>query len=457
MFFGFDLTQAIEVLGYPGIFAIVLAESGLFFGVSLPGGSMLFTAGLLASQGLMNIWILSGTVFVAAVLGDAIGYWFGAWVGPALWRRPDSRFFKKRYLEQTRDFFEKHGAHTILLARFIPVIRTFAPIVAGVTQMNYRTFFSYNILGAIIWGGGYTIAGYILGETVPGIEDYLEWIVLGILIVTSAPFLMQVYASRKKAQKPAAEPQAQAVIFDMDGTLTESFVPPAQSVLDDLVKLAHRIPIAIMSGASFDRIQRDVLQRMQGSDTTRLYVFSDGGAQSHMWQNGAWHEMYNYILAPQDRRIITDAIREAATECDLFAGEPDTSRILDRETSVAWTALKGDVTPHQKREWDKNGEKLPKLLAAMRKRLSDFEVLIGGKTTIDVTRKGITKAFGVEWLAKDLSLEPKNMLFIGDGFMEGGNDAIVIPTGIQTTETSGPEETLEIIADLLESTSYTTQ
>src|SRR6185503_6825994 len=104
MFFGFDLTQAIEVLGYPGIFAIVLAESGLFFGISLPGGSLLFTAGLLASQGLLNIWVLMVVIFVAAVLGDAIGYYFGSWVGPALWRRPDSRFFKKKYLEQTRDF-----------------------------------------------------------------------------------------------------------------------------------------------------------------------------------------------------------------------------------------------------------------------------------------------------------------------------------------------------------------
>lgn len=452
MFFGFDLSQAIEVLGYPGIFAIVLAESGLFFGVSLPGGSLLFTAGLLASQGLMNIWILSGTVLVAAVLGDAIGYWFGSWVGPALWRRPDGRFFKKRYLEQTRDFFEKHGSRTILLARFIPVIRTFAPIVAGITQMNYRTFFTYNILGAIVWGGGYTIAGYLLGETVPGIENYLEWIVLGILVVTMIPLLPHLWASRKGAKKPAdASPLLpEAVIFDMDGTLTESFVPPAQSVLDDLVKLAHRIPIAIMSGASFERIQRDVLERMHGSETTRLYVFSDGGAQSHMWQSGAWRERYNYALASQDRQIITDAIKEAAAECDLFAGEHDTSRILDRETSVAWTAVKGNATPHEKREWDKNGEKLPKLLAAIRKRLPDFEVVIGGKVTIDVTRKGITKAFGVEWLAKDLSLEPKNMLFIGDGFMEGGNDAIVIPTGIDTTETSGPEETLEIIEGLLE-------
>src|SRR5207244_639258 len=148
-----DLTHIIEVLGYPGIFGIVLAESGLFFGVSLPGGSLLFTAGLLASQGFLNIYILMVTVIVAAVLGDTIGYWFGSWVGPALWRRPDSRFFKKAYLEQTRVFFDKHGSRTILLARFIPIVRTFAPILAGVAQMNYRTFLYYNGLGACLWGG----------------------------------------------------------------------------------------------------------------------------------------------------------------------------------------------------------------------------------------------------------------------------------------------------------------
>lgn len=461
MFFGIDLTNIIEVLGYPGIFAIVLAESGLFFGVSLPGGSLLFTSGLLASQGFLNIWILMAVILVAAVLGDSIGYWFGSWVGPTLWRRPDGRFFKKKYLEQTRNFFEKHGTRTIFLARFIPIVRTFAPIIAGVAQMEYRTFFFYNVLGAVVWGGGYTIAGYILGETVPGIEDYLEWIVLGIIVVTMIPFLLHVRAARRTRYTPsmgiegdqsresAEKERPRGVIFDMDDTLAESFVPPTESVLHDLVRLAHIVPTAIMSGASFERMERDILKRVQGGDAT-FYVFSDSAAQCHAWQKGSWREVYNFTLAPQERTSIIKAVQEAIQETGIFRGGHDTSRILDRETSVAFTALQQGATQHEKRAWDESGEKRRKLVKALKEKLPEYAILIGGKTTVDVTREGITKAYGVEWLAKELGLAPRDMLFVGDGFDEGGNDAVVIPTGIQVQETSGPAETLEIIDDLLE-------
>ena len=201
MFFGIDLTQIIEILGYPGIFAIVMAESGLFFAVYLPGGSLLFTSGLLASQGYLNIYILLATVISAAIIGDSIGYWFGSWVGPALWRRPDSRFFKKKYLEQTRHFFKEHGTRTIFLARFIPIVRTFAPILAGVGEMNYRTFFFYNTLGAFIWGGGFVLGGYLLGQTVPGIENYLEYFIIGIVVVTMIPFFLHLRKARKMEQE----------------------------------------------------------------------------------------------------------------------------------------------------------------------------------------------------------------------------------------------------------------
>ena len=166
MFFGIDLTQIIEILGYPGIFAIVMAESGLFFAVYLPGGSLLFTSGLLASQGYLNIYILLATVISAAIIGDSIGYWFGSWVGPALWRRPDSRFFKKKYLEQTRHFFKEHGTRTIFLALYPhrPHVRA---ILAGVGEMNYRLFF-YNT-SAFIWAA-VRPRRLSPGEVVPGIE-----------------------------------------------------------------------------------------------------------------------------------------------------------------------------------------------------------------------------------------------------------------------------------------------
>ena len=453
MFFGIDLTQWIEILGYPGLFAIIMAESGMFFAIYLPGGSLLFTSGLLASQGYLNIFILLATVITAAILGDTIGYWFGSWVGPALWRRPDSRFFKKKYLEQTRHFFKEHGTRTIFLARFIPIIRTFAPILAGVGEMNYRTFFFYNTLGAFIWGGGFVLGGYFLGEVAPGIDEYLEYFILGIVFVTTIPFFWHVYKAHKaqKAEEISGFALPKALIFDMDDTLADSFTPPSDHILDKVLELSRRVPVAIMSGAAFERMERDILKRIPKEPTdAQFYVFSDSAAQCHVWKKHRWHEAYTFPLSPQERLAIEKALKEAIDECEIYGGMPSTARILDRETSVAFTALQQDATQAEKRAWDATGEKRQKLIHCIREKLPEYEILIGGKTTIDVTRLGITKAYGVEWLAKDLSLATHDMLFIGDGFYEGGNDAAVIPTGIQTREIGSPKETEEVINDLLE-------
>ncbi len=449
MFFGIDIAQVIEIVGYPGIFAIVLAESGLFFGVSLPGGSMLFTAGFLASQGYLHILILLVVVIVAAILGDTIGYWFGSWVGPALWRRPDSRFFKKAYLEQTRDFFDKHGSRTILLARFIPVVRTFAPILAGVAQMNYRTFFFYNSLGAVIWGGGFVIAGYTLGQTVPGIEKYMEIIILGIVFVTMIPLFVHMWQARR-AKKPARTTEARAIIFDLDDTLADSFTPPTEEILAAVLALTKNYTVAIMSGAHMDRVERDVTARIHPQDSARVYIFSDSAARCTKWNNGSWQEAYSYPIAPEDRVRITNVLKTTIEKSGIYKGERNTSRILERETSIAFTGLPEGATQLEKREWDTDGAKKQKLMQLIRSELPDFEVFIAGKTTIDVTREGVNKAHGVTWLAKELSLKTEDMLFIGDAFYTGGNDAIVIPTGIQTIETSGPTETLRIIHDILQ-------
>ncbi|OGG45284.1 hypothetical protein A2673_01650 [Candidatus Kaiserbacteria bacterium RIFCSPHIGHO2_01_FULL_50_13] len=193
-----SLTEIVQIVGYPGIFAIVLAESGLFFAVSLPGASLLFTAGFLASQGYFNIWILTALVMIAAILGDTIGYWFGAWVGPKLFYNEDSRFFKKRYVDQTRRFYEKYGTRTILFARFVPIVRTFAPILAGVGEMEYKKFLFYNILGAVLWGGGFTFGGYLLGEVIPGIEHYILLVVLAIIVVSMMPLVVEWIRHRRK-------------------------------------------------------------------------------------------------------------------------------------------------------------------------------------------------------------------------------------------------------------------
>lgn len=196
-----DLAILIQTIGYLGIFFIIFAESGLFFGFFLPGDTLLFTAGLLASQSYFNIVILSIFVTLAAVLGDQIGYFFGRHFGPKIFNREDSFFFKKRYITDAENFYQKHGKKAIVLARFIPVVRTFIPILAGVGSMHYRTFISYNILGGLFWGTGITLAGYFLGQKIPGLDKYLIPILLLIVIVPMLPTLFSFIYNKIKTRR----------------------------------------------------------------------------------------------------------------------------------------------------------------------------------------------------------------------------------------------------------------
>ena len=190
-----DIVELVKAVGYVGLFVIVFAESGVFFGFFLPGGSMLFTAGLLASQGLFNVHALIIILGLAAILGDSVGYWFGSKVGPKIFTREDSLFFKKKHLEQTKKFYDKYGARTIVLGRFIPIVRTFAPILAGVAEMHYGKFIRYNILGAIFWAIGMTLLGYFVGSSVPNMQDYLLPIILAIIFLSILPIFLEM---RKK-------------------------------------------------------------------------------------------------------------------------------------------------------------------------------------------------------------------------------------------------------------------
>jgi membrane-associated protein len=174
-----DPNKVLATFGTIGLLAIVFAESGLLFGFFLPGDSLLFTAGLLASQGKLNLAVILAGCFVAAVAGDQVGYAFGNRVGPALFRRPDSRFFKQEYVEKAQGYFDRYGSKTIVLARFVPVVRTFAPIVAGVGSMSYRTFLTFNVLGGFLWACGVTILGYFLGE-ISWVRHNLELAILGV-------------------------------------------------------------------------------------------------------------------------------------------------------------------------------------------------------------------------------------------------------------------------------------
>ena len=191
-----DPQSLIEVFGILGVAAAIFAESGLFFGFFFPGDSLLFTAGFLASQGHFGIVPLVFLTTVAAVSGDSVGYLFGKKIGPHIFTRPDSFWFSQKRVEDARRFFERKGASSIILARFIPAVRTFPPIIAGVAGMEYKKFLSYNIIGGILWGAGVPLAGYFLGTTVPGIDQYIVPIVLLIVIVSLIPLARELLRKR---------------------------------------------------------------------------------------------------------------------------------------------------------------------------------------------------------------------------------------------------------------------
>ena len=194
----FDLDSLLKTVGYAGIFAIVFAESGLLVGFFLPGDSLLFAAGFLASQGFFNIAILCMVTFVAAVLGDNVGYWFGKKAGPRVFKKEDSLIFSKTNVEKSQAFYEKHGGKTIILARFIPVVRTFAPVIAGVGKMEYKKFLFYNLAGGVIWGIGVTALGYLLGNSIPDVDKYLIPIAALIIFVSIAPALWHLLRDQEK-------------------------------------------------------------------------------------------------------------------------------------------------------------------------------------------------------------------------------------------------------------------
>jgi len=196
-----DLVELIKAVGYVGLFGIVFAESGLFFGFFLPGDSLLFTAGFLASQGFLDIWPATLLVFIAAIMGDSFGYAFGRKIGPAIFNKEDSRFFKKENLMKAEKFYEKYGAKTIIIARFLPVVRTFAPIVAGVGKMNYAKFIRYNIIGGFVWTFGLMFAGYFLGKTIPSADKYLLPIIILIIILSILPTAIHVIKERRNDEK----------------------------------------------------------------------------------------------------------------------------------------------------------------------------------------------------------------------------------------------------------------
>jgi len=204
----------IKTFGLLGIFFIVFAESGLLFGFFLPGDSLLLTAGLFASRGDLNIVLLVLLSGAAAILGDTVGYWFGRKTGSKLFQKEDSRLFKKSHIEKAQAFYEKHGGKTIILARFMPFIRTFAPIVAGAAKMNYAKFAMFNIVGGVVWGIGLPLVGFGIGTflrdrfTPEQVDKYFLFLVVGVIILSVAPTIFHMLKdkdSRKHLMKAAKD------------------------------------------------------------------------------------------------------------------------------------------------------------------------------------------------------------------------------------------------------------
>ena len=204
----------INTVGLFGLFLVIFAESGLLFGFFLPGDSLLFTAGMVAAGVFsgteigkdvdFNIWVLVIGCFVAAVAGDQVGYLFGRRVGRALFRRPDSRLFKREHLEKAEGFFAHYGPKAIILARFVPIVRTFCPIVAGASSMHYATFVRFNVIGGLLWGVGVTLLGYFFGQ-IDVIEHNFEYAILTVIVVSTLPIVIEVLRHRRRQSKVDAE------------------------------------------------------------------------------------------------------------------------------------------------------------------------------------------------------------------------------------------------------------
>jgi membrane-associated protein len=226
-----DPEKLIDTVGLLGLFGVIFAESGLLVGFFLPGDSLLFTAGFLASgpssvDSALHLPLLPLLVgcFVAAVAGDQVGYLFGRRVGPAVFRRPDSRFFKQENVDKAQAFFDKYGAKTIVLARFVPVVRTFTPIVAGVSRMQYRTFVTFNLVGGALWAVGVTLLGYFLGQ-VEFIEQNLEVAILAVVAISVLPIVIELLKARRERRSVALDVAHDLLDPDL-GELTSEAIHP---------------------------------------------------------------------------------------------------------------------------------------------------------------------------------------------------------------------------------------
>ena len=200
----YNVPELIRLVGFYGLILIVFAETGLLVGFFLPGDSLLITAGLFAARGDFDYAMLLLALIPAAIIGNATGYYIGHRTGMTLYSRPNSLLFRREHLRMTHEYYEKHGGKTIILAQFIPILRTFAPVVAGVGEMGYRQFATYNVVGAILWVGSMLTAGYMLGNAIPDIESRIHYVVAVVIFISLLPPGIALLKARLR-KKPAAQ------------------------------------------------------------------------------------------------------------------------------------------------------------------------------------------------------------------------------------------------------------
>jgi membrane-associated protein len=200
--------RTIAAAGYLVLIFVVFAETGLAAGFFLPGDSLLVVAGIFAYNGDLNVFILLGTLTVAAIVGDAVGYYSGAKLGPRIFKREQSLLFRPSHIQKANAFYEKYGGKTIIIARFVPIVRTFAPIVAGAAGMPYRQFVFFNVIGGVLWVFSMILAGYFLGSVIPNLDQHIEWVVIIVVFLSLLPPLYEFLKSRREKSRRAEGAEA---------------------------------------------------------------------------------------------------------------------------------------------------------------------------------------------------------------------------------------------------------
>jgi membrane-associated protein len=287
-----DPDYLLDSFGIWGLLLIVFAESGLLIGFFLPGDSLLFTAGMLITAGTLDfpLWAAIALICVAAILGDQAGYMFGKKVGPSLFTRPDSRLFKQENVTKAHEFFEKYGPKSLVLARFVPVVRTFTPIIAGVSGMKYRSFLTFNVIGGVLWGAGVTALGSWLGR-IEFVHKNIEPILLLIVFISVVPIIIEFLRARGKSKKngadgPAAEPQA-------------GHAPQAAPVMDDRTAQLRQIPQPHQNG--YDQRYGPQHGQDQGYGDQGGRQYDQYGNQNHGQNHGQNQDYYQQQPYGQDQ------------------------------------------------------------------------------------------------------------------------------------------------------------